>query len=292
LLPSPFIPPFQRGARGDGEGLGVRLISHNLLLTMNKENQLLQQYSQNQRNFSGINLQGATLIAERIQEANFSHADLGNTVLFGSNLSQTLFLNANLSGAILVATNLTDAILIEANLINANLSGAKLIGAQLIGAQLTGITIVGANLSNANLINADLSQTNLYKANLSWSELSLTNLSEANLSEADLSHARLVGANLTGADMNNANLQDTNFSGANLTEVNLKDTTLNLNSPELLAEILRQAAGDDKDKQNLAELLLMYRQGWDYLLTLNHPLTEWGIETIKALASSEQKFPE
>ena len=105
------------------------------------------------------------------------------------------------SGADLTRANLRRADLREANLRGANLSGANLSGANLRRADLRKADLLGANLSGANLRVADLFGANLRGANLR----------RADLREADLRGADLFGANLRGADLLGANL-----SGANL----------------------------------------------------------------------------
>jgi hypothetical protein len=144
----------------------------------------------------------------------------------------------------------------------ANLSGVNLSRANLSEADLYGANLSGANLSGANLYGADL-----YGANLSGANLYGANLSGAVLTEADLGEADLSGANLYGADLGDANL-----SGAKL----------NWSSHDLLAELLRRAAGEDPAKRKVAGLILVSRDWcWSKFLTLEDPETEWALGVLR-----------
>jgi len=83
--------------------------------------QVIKQYHEGKREFTGLDL----------SEANLSEA--------------------NLSGA-----NLTEANLTEANLFKANLTGVNLSGADLCYANLSGANLLDTNLNNANLWRANL----------------------------------------------------------------------------------------------------------------------------------------
>jgi hypothetical protein len=146
----------------------------------------------------------------------------------------------------------------------ANLSGANLSGAHLSGAHLS-----GANLSDADLSGANLSGANLYVANLSGANLSGANLSVANLSGAHLSRANLSGANLYGAH-------------------------LNWTSHDLLAEVLRQAAGDDLPRRMLAGLALVSRDWcWQQFIRLDiaPELRQWAIDALAQYVQPGDNVP-
>ncbi len=85
--------------------------------------ELISEYKDGRRDFSGANLRGADLRSANLRGANLRGANLG-----GANLG-----NANLGGA-----NLRGADLRSANLGGANLRGADLGGANLGGAYLRG----------------------------------------------------------------------------------------------------------------------------------------------------------
>jgi len=150
---------------------------------MTKE-ELLQQYAEGKRDFSG--------------------ADLYEAFLSGANLIRADLSRANLS---------------RANLSRANLSGANLTAANLSLANLSGANFSRVNFSRAVLYKADLSGAGLYGADLSKANLTGANLTGANLSGASLSGTNLFGANLFGANLIGANLTGTGLSGAQLKEV-------------------------------------------------------------------------
>jgi uncharacterized protein YjbI with pentapeptide repeats len=121
--------------------------------------------------------------------------------------------------------------------------------------------LYNANLRNANLRNADLRSANLYSADLRNANLYSANLYNANLRNADLRNANLHNANLYSADLRNANLYNANLHNANLHNANLFDITMNWQSHDLIAEILRQHAGENLRHRMLAGLV---KQSYDW----------------------------
>ena len=109
----------------------------------------------------------------------------------------------------------------RADLSGANLSGANLSRANLYGANLSSAYLSGANLSGANLSSAYLSGADLYCANLSRANLYGANLSSAYLSGANLSGAYLYCADLSGANLSGAYLYCADLSGARIDAVAL-----------------------------------------------------------------------
>jgi hypothetical protein len=105
-----------------------------------------------------------------------------------------------------LAEALQAAIASCANLSRADLSGANLSDADLSRASLIRADLSRANLSRASLIRADLSRANLSGADLSRADLSRASLIRADLSRANLSGADLSRANLSGADLSRADL--------------------------------------------------------------------------------------
>ena len=143
--------------------------------------QLLQMYSNGERNFQGVKLIGAKL---------------NGAILNSANLSQTELMLASLNEACLERTKFQEAYL----------SGADLIGAYLHSAELVEANLIGADLTEADLTKADLRKCNLGGACLR----------NANLREANLSEAIFIGADLRGADLTDAIIMGTNFYEANL----------------------------------------------------------------------------
>ena len=128
----------------------------------------------------------------------------------------------------------------------------------LIGRNLAGIDLSGMYLSDARLNGADLSNANLSNTVLTGSDLSLAVLHDVSLWDTILD-----GARLNGADLNSV--------------TDIKDQR------EVIAEILRQAAGEDVKKLSIAGLILVTDKCWNEWETLKHPARKWA---IKALCSN------
>ena len=113
-------------------------------------------------------------------------------------------------------------------------------------------------------------------------------LRRANLSGADLDGANLSGAVLREAVLDGANLIGANLIGANLIGANLIGAKINWQSHDLVAEILRAAAGDNLSRRSIAGLVLVSRDlCWDVWRTAEHPEREWAIEVL----SRWERFP-
>jgi len=77
----------------------------------------------------------------------------------------------------------------------------------------------------------------------------------ANLYNADLYNANLRGADLYNANLSNANLYNADLYNANLRGADLTAARINWQLHALLAELLRQAAGDNVPQRSLAGLI-------------------------------------
>ncbi len=218
--------------------------------------ELLAQYSQGRRDFSGLELgecqfigydlsdiilRGAQLNVANFSSANLSRADLSQAQLNVSRLTGVNLTQANLSGCQLNVANLIRAILVDANL-----ATASLIRSEMLRANLTNAHAVAIDLSEADLREAQARQANFNIANLSrtdlrgssWAGASLeqailnnangdrANFQGANLSGAELRHGVLTQANLSGAILRDANLRWANLSGANLQDADLTNAKL------------------------------------------------------------------
>lgn len=163
------------------------------------------------------------------------------------------------------------------DLSDADLSGADLRGADLGCASLRCADLSDADLSGANLRGSDLWCASLRSANLSDANLRCANLRRANLRCANLSGANLLGANLGGADLGGANL-----GGADLSNARLSGITVPWMSHDLVAEILRRAAGEDIEKRQLAGLVLISHDWcWGRFLKIEHPLRQWALDELR-----------
>ena len=135
------------------------------------------------------------------------------------------------------------------------------------------------NLSCTNLRGADLYDADLWGANLRGANLYSTNLRGADLRVANLRGADLRGADLRGANLRGAELYSTNLRGADL-----YDADLNWTQHELVAEILRQAAGDDVEKLQLAGLILICKDKcWEDFMQIEQVMKfkDWCLEVFK-----------
>ncbi len=114
-----------------------------------------------------------------------------------------------------------------------------------------------ANLRGADLREADLRDVNLRYANLRDVNLRDANLRYADLRDADLRYANLRDVNLRDADLREADLREANLRGANLRDADLNNVVMCWTSHDLIAERLRQAAGNDPLKRMTAGYIAM-----------------------------------
>lgn len=115
---------------------------------------------------------------------------------------------------------------------------------------------------------------------------------EANLKklrDADLGDANLRGAHLRDADLGCADLR-----GADLGDANGESRAkLAWQSHDLIAEILRCAAGDDVAKLKVAGYILMCRDKcWGDFLKLRDPLMGWALDVLRPWAKGDENAPE
>lgn len=171
-----------------------------------------------------------------------------------------------------------------ADLRNARMTDACLEGAWLEGADLEDAWLTGANLTGANLTGARLAG-----AWLNCADLRNARLAGACLEGANLRGARLEGARLEGADLEDACLEGADLEGANLYRARLEGTRLNWTSHDLIAEILRQAAGKDSEKRSMAGLVLVSRDWcWkDFARNVNSKMKRWCAEVLTPFVDKE-----
>ncbi len=174
-----------------------------------------------------------------------------------------------LTGADLRWANLREADLSRADLSQADLSRAHLSGAHLRGADLTGASLIWANLTGANLCNATLSGAVLHGANLS-------------------------GASLSGADLGGANLNRAHLRGADLRGAHLSGASINWQSHDLIAEILRRAAADNVSRRMLSGLILISHDWcWDMFLALDiaPAVRDWALDELRKWVKEGDNAP-
>ena len=179
----------------------------------------------------------------------------------------------------------------------ADLRGANLHDANLGSADLRGAYLGGADLRGAYLGDADLGGADLRGAYLRGAYLGDADLGGANLHDADLR-----GANLRDANLRDANLRDAYLGGANLHDANLGGATVNWQSHDLIAELLRRAAGSDpadhtcRQRRAFAGLVLVSRDWcWDVWTSLRdeYPdVTGWAVSVLAEYVQDGDGAPE
>lgn len=96
--------------------------------------------------FTGANLQGASLRLAELQGAVFLNATLQQASLIGADLAAACFEDADLTGASFAEADLTDASFARANLTDVSFAGARLAGADFSGAKLQGVSFTEEQL--------------------------------------------------------------------------------------------------------------------------------------------------
>jgi hypothetical protein len=173
-----------------------------------------------------------------------------------------------------ICTGQTVRAAVQANM--NNLRGADLRGADLQDAYLQDAYLRGAYLQDADLQGADLQGADLQDAYLQGADLRGADLQGACLRGADLRGAYLRGVDLRGACLRGADLR-----GAYLRGADLRGADLGFTSHDLIAEILRRAAGDDMAKLKVAGYILICRdQCWSDFLKLRDPLSGWAMDEL------------
>lgn len=130
--------------------------------------QLLEEYRQGKRDFSGIKLANANLSGVALKDAVFRNSNLSGTHFDHSDLS-----NADFSSCHMVRCSFLGAVLKNAAFRQADLSYSILKNAYFEGTDFS-----GANLMWAHLCESDLARTSIDNANLTWSCLIGSVLSE------------------------------------------------------------------------------------------------------------------
>ena len=139
---------------------------------------------------------------------------------------------------------------------------------------------------------ASLGGAYLAGANLRGAYLRGAYLRDAYLAGADLRCANLAGADLRGADLRYAKLTGADLRGANLRGAHLGGGKIAWQSHDLIAEILRRAAGDDVAKLKVAGLILVSRDWcWADFLKLRDPLAGWALDVLRLWAEGDEHAP-
>lgn len=120
--------------------------------------------------FHGANLTDVRIVANRLDGADFSNADMTRAILgpvdyaWGEEryAQRSVMLGCDFSGARLHNANLINGVYQFANFKGADMTGVLLAGADLSKADLTGADLTGADLTGANLDEAILSKVKGY----------------------------------------------------------------------------------------------------------------------------------
>ena len=191
--------------------------------------------------FSGAELQGASLDLAHIQGASLDGAQLEGASFNEAQLQGASLRGAQLQGASLYGAQLQGARLDYAQLQKASLDFAKLQGASLYGAQLQ-----GARLMKDNLQGATLNEAQLRGASFNEVQLQGASFNEAQLQGAWFYKAQLQGASLVNAQLQLASLELAQLQGASLVNAQLQGASLqgvNLNAVDLWGAFLWRSAG-------------------------------------------------
>jgi uncharacterized protein YjbI with pentapeptide repeats len=98
---------------------------------------------------------------------------------------------------------------------------------------------------------------------------------------ADLSNANLPGANLHNVNLSYADLTGAILRHTDLYGVDLAGATLNWQSHDLIAEILRRNTGGNPHRLMLAGWISMARNKcWDYWLEVEHYEKQWALNVL------------
>jgi uncharacterized protein YjbI with pentapeptide repeats len=164
-------------------------------VAMNAE-EFLQRYKDGERNFSGVDLQGAEL-----GHAVFEDVDLSNSNLENANLRWTELGNVNLSGS--------------------NLRNIYLEGAQWYRLRIREVNMSGAQLDHTNIENCDLTASVFNSLYAFQSCMDECELAGSVFNDADLHEFSFRKSDLTNSDMSGAILEDLGWYQANFSNVNL-----------------------------------------------------------------------
>lgn len=137
---------------------------------------------------------------------------------------------------------------------------------------LRGIYLRGIDLQAADFGGADLSEADFVGSGLRW----------ADFRNASLRHANLSGTSLYCADFRGADLRGADFHCADLRNADLRGAKINLQSHDLIAEILFRAAGNDVPRRMVAGLVLVSKDWcWYQFLHIESDQREWALSVLR-----------
>jgi uncharacterized protein YjbI with pentapeptide repeats len=171
--------------------------------------------------FTGADLQGASLEGAQFQGSSLESAHLEDAALRGARLAGVSLDFAQLQGAHFDAAQLQGASFDTAELQGASLDGADLQGADFSTAQLQGASLDRAKLQGVSFEDARLQGASLLGSQLQGADLRYADLRGVSLENAALLGASLYSAQLQGALLSGSQLQGASLEGASLTATDL-----------------------------------------------------------------------
>jgi serine/threonine protein kinase len=132
-----------------------------------------------------------TLKNADLAEQNFGLCNLDGADFTNADLSNTIFNSASLSDASFHGANLRGSSFIQAKLTRADLSASVALNANFTQASATSANFMGADLTDADLSIASFRDANFKNANLSGARIQDSDLAGADLSYADCSQTRI-----------------------------------------------------------------------------------------------------
>lgn len=159
--------------------------------------------------FSGCNLQRASLYGADLRNCNFSNTDLSNAKLWFCELHDSDFSGSKLDGTKFAYCKMHDV-----RFENLNVSSCEFEAVDFHEARLSGTKFSGAKFVH---------RRDFAHAKLARTDLSSTSLPYADFRGADLENADFTNSDLHLADFTGANLKDASFMGANLEYADFTD---------------------------------------------------------------------
>jgi uncharacterized protein YjbI with pentapeptide repeats len=153
---------------------------------------------------------------KRINDLDFTGADLSKLDLRNADLSDGWFDSARFDGSDLSGAKLDSSVLAHASIASAKLDGASMVKANLGNSRISESSLVGVDLTDAILAAAKLSRTGLQKAKLTRADLLGVELREVDASEAVAEQMVINEAEISGLRMAGAKLERCLFIGLEL----------------------------------------------------------------------------
>jgi uncharacterized protein YjbI with pentapeptide repeats len=159
---------------------------------------------------------------KRINDLDFTGADLSGLDLRNADLTDGWFERARFDGSDLSGAKLDTSVLAHASIKSAKLDGASAVKTNLGNARISESSLVGVDLTDAILAAAKLSRVGLQKAKLTRADLLGVELRDVDASEAEAEQMVINEAEVSGLRMSGAKFERCLFIGL---ELNAADFT-------------------------------------------------------------------